>query len=69
MREIDWTGQFKRDYKREGKGQHRLTLDEELFAVIEDLAMTWRWRQSFVTMHSRVSGKTTGIATSNRIWY
>ena len=38
MREIDWTGQFKRDYKREGKGQHRLTLDEELFAVVEDLS-------------------------------
>ena len=38
MREIDWTGQFKRDYKREGKGQHRLTLDGELFAVVENLA-------------------------------
>ncbi len=38
MREIDWTGQVKRDYKREGKGQHRLTLDDELFAVVEDLA-------------------------------
>jgi len=23
MRAIEWTGQFKRDYKREGKGQHR----------------------------------------------
>jgi len=38
MREIDWTGQFKRDYKREGKGQHRLTLDDELFDVVENLA-------------------------------
>ncbi len=38
MREIDWTGLFKRDYKREGKGQHRLTLDDELFAVVENLA-------------------------------
>jgi len=28
MREIDWTGQFKRDYKREGKGQHRFTLEQ-----------------------------------------
>jgi mRNA interferase YafQ len=37
MREIDWTSQFKRDYKREGKGQHRFTLDDLLFAVIEDL--------------------------------
>jgi mRNA interferase YafQ len=38
MREIDWTGQFKRDYKREGKGRHRVTLDEDLFTVVEDLA-------------------------------
>jgi mRNA-degrading endonuclease YafQ of YafQ-DinJ toxin-antitoxin module len=38
MRGIDWTSQFKRDYKREGKGQHRVTLDEDLFTVVEDLA-------------------------------
>ena len=38
MREIDWTGQFKRDYKPEGKGQHRLTLDDALIAVVENLA-------------------------------
>lgn len=38
MRTIDWTGQFKRDYKREGKGQYRATLDDELFAVVESLA-------------------------------
>lgn len=38
MRTIDWTGQFKRDYKREGKGPHRTTLDEELFGVVEVLA-------------------------------
>ena len=23
MRTIEWTGQFKRDYRRESKGQHR----------------------------------------------
>ena len=38
MREIDWTTQFKRDYKREGKGQHRATLDDELFSVVDQLA-------------------------------
>jgi mRNA interferase YafQ len=27
MRMIEWTGQFKRDYKRERKGKHRATLD------------------------------------------
>lgn len=34
MRGIERTGQFKRDYKRESKGQHRLVLDESLVAVI-----------------------------------
>ena len=38
MREIEWTTQFKRDYKREGKGQHRATLDDELFSVVDQLA-------------------------------
>jgi mRNA interferase YafQ len=38
MRTIEWTGQFKRDYKREAKGKHRTTLDGELFAVINALA-------------------------------
>lgn len=38
MRAIDWTAQFKRDYKREGKGQHRKTIDEELFAIVDFLA-------------------------------
>jgi mRNA interferase YafQ len=38
MRTIEWTGQFKRDYRRETKGQHRLTLDTELFPVVDFLA-------------------------------
>ena len=38
MRTIEWTGQFKRDYKRESKGKHRTTLDEELFLVVDCLA-------------------------------
>ena len=38
MRTIEWTSQFKRDYKREGKGQHRATLDVDLFPVVEILA-------------------------------
>ncbi|MGC4252139.1 MAG: type II toxin-antitoxin system YafQ family toxin [Sphingobium sp.] len=38
MRTIERTGQFKRDYKREKKGQYRLALDEGLFPVIERLA-------------------------------
>jgi mRNA interferase YafQ len=38
MRTIEWTGQFKRDYRREGKGQYRLTLDAELFRIVDLLA-------------------------------
>lgn len=34
MRVIEKTGQFKRDYKRECKGQHRLVLDASLLAVL-----------------------------------
>ena len=38
MRRIEHTGQFKRDYKREAKGQHRATLDAELMPVVKALA-------------------------------
>lgn len=37
MRTPDYTGQFKRDYKREKKGQHRTTLDADLNAVLFSL--------------------------------
>jgi len=37
MRAPDYTGQFKRDYKREAKGQHRATLDADLHAVLSPL--------------------------------
>jgi mRNA interferase YafQ len=38
MRTIEWTSQFKRDFKRESKSQHRSTLDDHLFPIIERLA-------------------------------
>lgn len=38
MRRIEPTGQFRRDYKREAKGQHRTTLDADLEPVFQDLA-------------------------------
>jgi mRNA interferase YafQ len=38
MRKISYTACFKRDYKREAKGQHRTTLDADLFAVVSLLA-------------------------------
>ncbi|HRP26088.1 type II toxin-antitoxin system YafQ family toxin [Thauera sp.] len=38
MRTIDRSSAFKRDYKREAKGQHRATLDEVLKPVLVALA-------------------------------
>lgn len=38
MRQIERTGQFKRDYKREAKWQHRATLDADLVPVLVALA-------------------------------
>jgi mRNA interferase YafQ len=34
MRTISRTAKFKRDYKRETKGQHRATLDTDLLAAV-----------------------------------
>ena len=38
MRRIEPTGQFRRDYKRESKGQHRVTLDADMEPVFKALA-------------------------------
>lgn len=38
MRTIEQTSQFRRDFKREAKGQHRQALEAELSAVVEALA-------------------------------
>ena len=38
MRTIEWTSQFKRDYKRENRGQYRKTLDDDLSTIVDTLA-------------------------------
>lgn len=38
MRTIDRSSVFKRDYKREAKGQHRATLDRDLKPILVALA-------------------------------
>jgi len=38
MRTIERSTAFKRDYKREAKGQHRATLDRNLVPVLDALA-------------------------------
>lgn len=39
MRTIDTPGSFKRDFKRESKGQHRATIDTDLMPVIDALVL------------------------------
>ncbi|MEA1050412.1 type II toxin-antitoxin system YafQ family toxin [Lamprobacter modestohalophilus] len=39
MRAIDRPSSFKRDYKREAKGQHRTTLDADLMPVLKALVV------------------------------
>ena len=34
MRKIERTGQFRRDYKREARGQHRTSLDADLVPIL-----------------------------------
>jgi mRNA interferase YafQ len=38
MRTIEWSNQFKRDYKRELKGRYSSTLNIDLFPIIDDIA-------------------------------
>jgi mRNA interferase YafQ len=38
MRRIEPTAQFKRDYKREAKGQYRATLDSDMKPVLQAMA-------------------------------
>jgi mRNA interferase YafQ len=38
MRLIETTNAFKRDYKREAKGKHRLTLESDFTDVVQSLA-------------------------------
>lgn len=38
MRTVKRTAQFKKDYKREAKGRHRDTLDDDLLTVVRLLA-------------------------------
>jgi mRNA interferase YafQ len=53
MRTIERTNQFKRDYKRELKGLHRATLNEDFVEVVKllvnDLPLPERYRDHALT--------------------
>jgi mRNA interferase YafQ len=55
MRTPEYTGQFKRDYKRETKGRHRATLDDDLqdvlAALLADQPLESRYRDHGLTGH------------------
>ena len=53
MRTIEYTTRFKRDYRREQKGRHRRSLDDDLLSVVEllaaDRALPVRFRDHALT--------------------
>ncbi|MEJ7137511.1 type II toxin-antitoxin system YafQ family toxin [Amphibiibacter pelophylacis] len=53
MRTPDYTGQFRRDYRREAKGRFRTTLDSEMRAILSlllaDLPLEPRHRDHALT--------------------
>lgn len=53
MRTIERSNQFKRDYKREAKGQHRTSLENDFIAVIKllvnDIALPEKYRDHALT--------------------
>jgi hypothetical protein len=67
MRTIRQSGQFKRDLKRESKGQHRKILQEELWPSLPRWALTNRSNRATVTTRSPAIGRTIAIATSGPI--
>jgi mRNA interferase YafQ len=67
MREIEFTGLFRRDYKRVFKGPHGRTLNEDLQAVVDLLAEDRPLPIRHVDHALRGQWKTTEIAISNPI--
>jgi mRNA interferase YafQ len=53
VRQIERTTQFRRDYKREAKGRHRATLDDDfrtvLLALVADEPLAPRYRDHVFT--------------------
>ena len=69
MRTIEPVAQFRRDFKREKKGQHRATLDDDFGTVVEALLrLTYHWSRATVTMYWPATGKITVTVTSSPTW-
>ena len=68
MRTIERTGQFKRDYKRERKGPHQATLEDELIHIVLTLANDQALPEKHHDHALVETGRIIGIATSGRTW-
>ena len=72
MRKVEYTNQFKRDYKREKSGKSRQffqKLDDALMAVVALLAADATLPPATATMPSAANGMTAAIVTSNPTWF
>ena len=68
MRTIKRTARFKKDYKREAKGQHGKTLDADLMPPFHFWPRMNLYRKNSVIILWRANGKIIAIATSGPIW-
>lgn len=68
MRTTKYTNRFKRDYKREKAGRHGKKLDADLLAIVNLLTTDTSLPRRNFDHPYRVSGPTTGIATSSPTW-
>jgi mRNA interferase YafQ len=63
MRTIKQVGQFKRDLKREARGQRRIDLAKEFVTIVETLANDKPLTEKFRDHALPATGKTIAIAT------
>jgi hypothetical protein len=69
MRRIERTGAFRRDFKREKRGQHRRDLDPSFRASYHSWLRTKLYPRRTMTMDCPATGTTIANATSNPICY
>ena len=69
MRTIEFTGQFKRDYKRESKGTHKKTLAGDLNNAFKLLAADKKLPEKYYDHPLVGNWKDHVIAILNLIWF
>ena len=69
MRTIEFTGQFKRDYKRESKGTHKKTLAGDLNNAFKLLAADKKLPEKYYDHPLVGIGRIIVIAILNLIWF